>query len=91
MVHHGDWVVAKAAGCATLDIDGLGHVDVWVTHVSVWQRKKLHSLLELIPNGSLRPSLQAARMDQKQGGLIASHKHTSLPTLSGRAQGKDTM
>lgn len=34
LVHHGDWVVAKAAGCATLDVEGLGHLDVWVTHVS---------------------------------------------------------
>lgn len=35
-VHHGDWIVAKAAGCATLRVDkgGLGEVDVWVTHVS---------------------------------------------------------
>ncbi|PWN45819.1 hypothetical protein IE81DRAFT_336075 [Ceraceosorus guamensis] len=33
-VHHGDWIVAKAAGCATLRVDkgGLGEVDVWVTH-----------------------------------------------------------
>lgn len=37
MVHHGDWIVAKAAGCATLDIDGLGALDVWVTHVSAAQ------------------------------------------------------
>lgn len=32
MVHHGDWIVAKAAGCATIDVDGLGLVDFWVTH-----------------------------------------------------------
>ncbi|UZJ52516.1 hypothetical protein CBS101457_001836 [Exobasidium rhododendri] len=32
MVHHGDWIVAKAAGCATLDVPGLGPLDVWVTH-----------------------------------------------------------
>lgn len=32
MVHHGDWIVAKAAGCATIEIEGLGLVDFWVTH-----------------------------------------------------------
>ena len=35
MVHHGDWIVAKAAGCATISIEGLGLVDFWVTHVRV--------------------------------------------------------
>jgi sphingomyelin phosphodiesterase 2 len=35
MVHHGDWIVAKAAGCATIDVPDLGLLDVWVTHVSV--------------------------------------------------------
>lgn len=35
MVHHGDWIVAKAAGCATIDVDGLGLVDFWVTHVRI--------------------------------------------------------
>lgn len=31
-VHHGDWIAAKAAGCVTLSVEGLGLVDVWNTH-----------------------------------------------------------
>lgn len=33
-VHHGDWIVAKAAGCATIALPQGDEVDVWVTHVS---------------------------------------------------------
>jgi len=37
-VHHGDWIVAKAAGCATIALPQGDEVDVWVTHV-----RPLHS------------------------------------------------
>ncbi|KAN0064749.1 phospholipase C type enzyme [Thecaphora frezii] len=32
-VHHGDWFVGKACGSVTLDVEGLGEVDVWNTHL----------------------------------------------------------
>lgn len=35
-VAHGDWIVGKGVGCATIDVPGLEHgLDVWVTHVSL--------------------------------------------------------
>lgn len=32
LVHHGDWIVAKAAGCATIAVPKAGLIDFWVTH-----------------------------------------------------------
>jgi hypothetical protein len=71
MVHHGDWIVAKAAGCATIRIDGLGLVDFWVTHVRV----ETGRILEITAADDLSPRIrlwqQEERTAQSTKGLIA--------------------
>ncbi len=87
-VWHGDWIVSKGAGVATIDVPGLqGGLDVWVTHVSRVVPALRHLALMLIDLTAYRQSRLAAKTGPSRHAALASHRRTNW--LAGHEQVRD--